>query len=466
MKKITPILFFLFAIGNVKAQVSLPNGSFETWTTIPYDPITAPTSWPWISSNLATMNIYGVAGVSKVPGFSGQYALRLETKQAGNDIVPAFISNTDNIINSPREGVPYYFEPTLLHGKYRYDIKPGDTAYIKIVFRKNGNDIFNKEFYITGQQSVATDFTFPITPKPVQPDILLVYAYSSYNNPIAGSWIELDSLTFSDGMVSDTIPGGDFENWMPSDTYDRVANWNDACYYNQKVKTTDKHSGNYALQLTSKYDPIVNTFHAAEVWIEAPLDSMGVDFPGNSDTLTGFYKYSSSGPDRGTMRISCKDKNKVPIGSTLTKYFTSAATFTYFEIPINLTSKPEFIQISIYSSDYSNFANITDGSTLKIDDLKLKNPPTGVSDIKRTAQQFVVYPNPVNSMLYLDIKHTTHEPVTIILYDMTGRIVADYKFDSDTNGIKQIPVNSLIPGLYHFKILNGESVSNGKFLKQ
>ncbi|MBW7915043.1 MAG: hypothetical protein H3C54_15365, partial [Taibaiella sp.] len=316
MKRITPILFFLFAIGNAKAQVSLPNGSFETWSTIPYDPITAPTSWPWISSNLATMNIYGVAGVSKVTGFSGQYALRLETKQAGNDIVPAFISNTDNIINSPREGVPYYFEPTLLHGKYRYDIKPGDTAYIKIVFRKNGNDIFNKEFHITGQQSVATNFTFPITPKPIQPDILLVYAYSSYNIPIAGSWIELDSLTFSDGMVSDTIPGGDFENWMPSDTYDRLAKWNDGCYYNQKVKTTDKYSGNYALQLTSTYDPIVNMHHAANVWIEAPLDSMGADFPGNSDTLTGFYKYSTSGPDRGTMMISCRDKNKVPIGST------------------------------------------------------------------------------------------------------------------------------------------------------
>lgn len=467
MKKITLILLILFTTGNAEAQVYLPNGGFEKWNSFPYDAITAPTSWPWISSNLVTLNLYGVAGVSKVPGFTGQYAVRLETKQAGNDIVPAFISNTDNIINSPREGVPYYFEATSFHGKYRYNIMPGDTAYIRVTFRKNGTDIVVEEYYITGQQLAVTDFSFPVTPKPSQPDRLIISAASSRLNPIAGSWIELDSLIFSDGIFYDSVPEGGFEYWMPVDTYDRVDEWVDNCHYNQKVKTTDRHSGNYALQLMSQYDPVINHVHAAHVWIEVPLDRIGADFPNDMDTLTGYYKYSSPGPDRGAILVSCQDKDKKPIGNNISKIFTPTSTFTYFEIPLVLASKPEFIMVSIASSDYNaGVPNVTDSSTLIIDDLKLKNPPTGVGHIQPNQQQFTVYPNPVNSMLYLDLKQTTHEPVTIILYDLTGRIVADYKFDSDTNGIKLIPVNSLIPGLYHFKILNGESISIGKFLKE
>lgn len=446
------------AYGATNAQpILLPNGDFENWTNLSYD---NPDKWD--NSNLYTVYDYGFANVSKVAGATSGYAIRLETKVSGMDTVGAYFSNSDDP-TAGEGGVPYTFQATNFHGAYRYNITAGDTAWILLKFKKNGNVISDTMYPITGSQSTFTYFTFPVPAMAQAPDTLIVAAASGNVNsyPKAGSWLELDELSFSDNIMNVIFPDGDFETW----TNFNVENVNDWINYSlgEVTKTTDKYSGTYALKLVSKDDG-TGYIEEAAVTLGAPNQMPGMPFTKTVDTLTGYYKYVTTGTDMGGIDIMLTDGSGTPIGTGAALILQPLTNYGYFELPISASTPPAMLWVTISSSIASGTA--TDGSTLYIDNLRLKNSPNSVGKLVNDNGAFTVFPNPAKDVLYIKPAKTINKTATVNIYDMAGRIVGKHELHSNLGGVMQVQTAGYTPGTYQYEIQNGDVIMRGKFVKE
>ncbi len=460
MKKILLSLSVLLTGIITQAQpILLPNGDFENWTGFSYD---NPDKWD--NSNLYTVSSYNFANVSKVAGTSSGSAVRLETKVSGTDTIAAFISNSDDPISGDG-GVPYTFHATNFHGAYRYNITTGDTAWIIVKFKKNGTIISDNIYPITGSQSTFTQFVFPLATLAQAPDTLIIAAISGNainSYPMAGSWLELDELSFSDNTMNIVFQDGDFENW----TAYNLDNPNDWTNYGggDVSKTTDKHTGTYAMKLVSKDDGSGSVDAAIIVLGTSSQQVPGMSFTKTVDTLTGYYKYSTPGSDMGSVMITLTDANGMSLGTPIMGTLPPAASYTYFELPIAVSGTPASLVAVVSSSPFSSSG--VDGSTLYVDNLRLKNSPNSVGRLENDKNAFTLFPNPAGNVLYIKPGIKTQDAATLHIYDMTGKVIGKHELKNNFSGVMQVPVNEYTPGIYQYEIQSGTSVTRGKFVKE
>lgn len=460
MKKNLLFLLLAFPVLMSQAQpVLLPNGDFETWTSTTYN---SP-DMPWFNSNDETISYYGKESVKKITGFSGSYAIRLETVEDGFDTSGAYITNSLSDIENGEGGVPFTFQATNLNGTYRYNLVTGDTAFIILIFKKNASIISYNIFKIHGSQSAATPFTYSINAMGQSPDSMII-AVASGNvlsgQPKYGSWIELDDLTFDDGVVSMSVPGGDFENWTAK-SLDEPGDW--ILGGGNVSRTNDKYSGSYAAQLTSKDDGS-GWVDPGSLTLGSMGPQMGMPYTKMVDTLIGYYKYNTPGSDVGFLVAYMTDANGNIIGQPTTMQLNPAANYTYFELPLASSVAPARLAVSITSSDYSG--NPVDGSTLYLDDLKLKNTPLAIGDINRQANNFAVYPNPASNILFVKAPAAVTNDIQINIIDVTGKTVYNRTVNHATFGTFSVPVDTYTPGIYHYTITSGDVKTQGKFIKE
>lgn len=458
MKKL--LLAFLLALPflSVTAQpVLLPNGDFEMWTTGSYDePV------PWFTQNDYTSRDYGINTVTKVTGFGSSFAVRLETKASGTDTFGGIIVNTEEDITNGEGGVPFTFQPTNFSGTARYDIKTGDSAFILLVFKKNSNVISSDTLKFYGTQTTATLFNFSLNTLPQAPDSIIIAAASSnlFGGPaVFGSWIELDVLAFDDGSLQVQAPDGDFENWATT-FYDDPDDWYNSDF-GDVVKSTDKYMGTYALKLESKDDGSGFIDAGGIMLGDMSSPNLGMPFNRKIDTLTGYYKYATSGNDSGVISVVAIDGNGMPMSGYISHKLSAVNSYTYFEIPISSTNTPARLVVDIASSNYSGTP--VDGSTLFIDDLMLKNSPTSIGNVKRSLS-FTVYPNPAKEILSVKLHEGITEPIEVAIYDMAGRVLYNNSFAASDQ--INIPVSTFTPGIYQYNITSGDRNANGKFVKE
>lgn len=461
MKKLLLPLSMLLTCAVAQAQpILLPNGDFENWTNLSYD---NPDKWD--NSNLYTIPSYGFANVSKVTGTSGStYAIRLETKVSGTDTIAAYFSNSDDPITGDG-GVPYTMQATQFHGYYRYNVATGDTAWIILKFKNNGNIISDTMYPITGSQATFTAFNFPIPAMLQAPDSLIIAAVSGNvinSTAKAGSWLELDGLSFSDNIMWVLFQDGDFENWtnFNKDNPNDWTNWGDY----PASKTTDKYTGSFALKLESKDDG-TGYIETGEVILGDPNVMLGIPFTKTSDTLTWYYKYNATGTDAGMVIVTLRDANGMNIGNPAIAVLPIAANYTSFELPIVATGgTPANMIVHISSSDVSSTG--LDGSTLYIDNIRLKNSPNSIGRIASDHNAFAVFPNPARDVLYIKPGKGTGNTATLHIYDMAGRIVSKHALKSNLGGIMQVQLSGYVPGVYQYEIQSGDAVARGKFVKE
>lgn len=461
MKKLLLPLSILLSCVVAQAQsILLPNGDFENWISFSYD---NPDKWD--NSNLYTVPGYGFANVSKVTGTGSTYAIRLETKVSGTDTLAAYFSNSDDPITGDG-GVPYTFQAVDFQGAYRYNITAGDTAWIIVKFKKNGTVISDNMYPVTGNEPNFTFFDFPLATLSQEPDSLIIAAVSGNvinGNPKAGSWLELDLLSFSDNTMWVSFQDGDFEDWTnySTDIVDDWTNWGDY----PASKTTDKYTGSFALKLESKDDG-TGYIETGEVILGDPNAIPGMSFTKSVDTLTGYYKYSTpSSTDIGMIIVTLADANGIPIGNPAIGTLTPTANYSMFELPISASgATPAYMIVYISSSDVSSTG--ADGSTLYIDNLRLKNTPSNVGRLENDKEAFTVFPNPARDVLYIKPGKGTGNAATLHIYDMTGRLTSKYELKSNLAGVAQVPVGGYTPGVYQYEIQSGEAVSRGQFVKE
>jgi Secretion system C-terminal sorting domain len=160
---------------------TLPNANFEQWTTKS-------------NNSLNDWQFFGKEGISRsTDKYKGEYALKLETIDYGNDNIAAgYISNGPSN-GQGLGGRPYTNMIDTLIGWYKYTTTQADTAFIGASFSKGGNFVGGGGKSLTS----ATEFTYFEIPLSAQmtPDSLLLSISSSVgSNPKKGSTLIIDEV--------------------------------------------------------------------------------------------------------------------------------------------------------------------------------------------------------------------------------------------------------------------------------
>jgi len=108
-----------------------------------------------------------------------------------------------------------------------------------------------------------------------------------------------------------------------------------------------------------------------------------------------------------------------------------------------------------------------DCSTL--DDFDVEENQLELTNIQRSENTRIfenvkVYPNPVQSILYLEVAEKLKASGTISIFDIGGNIVLTKKINKESDRW-QVPVQSLGAGLYFVEVQSGNEVYRDRFTR-
>lgn len=89
----------------------------------------------------------------------------------------------------------------------------------------------------------------------------------------------------------------------------------------------------------------------------------------------------------------------------------------------------------------------------------------GVQEHNAIEQKISVYPNPVRSILNIDLRNIVNESGTIQILSMNGSLLKSNPITSNS-GCHQVDVSNLAQGVYLCKINCGHKTETIKFIKQ
>ena len=204
MKKIIFLTSFLALATSVVFGQTIPNPSFEDWSTA-----TTPEPVGWASSNAyATALSAGVTVTKVTPGQAGTSAADLVSK-SGATVVPGLITTGTISGTTVIGGLAYTTRSTNLTGYYQYTPSGADVALVSVFLSKR-NLTTNKRDTIaygtfTPNSTVTTYTAFDVVlnytkyNNAAAPDSELIIMSSSKNftAAIAGSVLLVDNLSFS-----------------------------------------------------------------------------------------------------------------------------------------------------------------------------------------------------------------------------------------------------------------------------
>ena len=465
--------------GTVSAQNSAPNGGFETWDSAS---IQTPQYYPY-SSNVKDFFYQSNFSVVKVgSAYHGNSAVQLTTNASiAEDTNTGFFANINPTGGNPltwHGGMPYNQKPTGIRGWYKNNEMTGDSGSVFAVFSQGGANIGTYGVTLGGTHANWTLFTLTFSP-PLSgtPDSVVFGATSSnpFNNvQIAGSTLTIDSVSFTGVSSQPAEMNGDFENWQ-SQTLRRPASW----FYNGDQsgdgmqRTTDAHSGMYAIELTTYSKPNdkgngtqVNFGSIGTGWYpnchNGNCQEMGgYPFTNQVDTLTFWYKYVPSGTDTANVNVSFR-KNGSQVGGNNALLF-AASTYQYMELPLYANAVPDTVTIDFQSSSYSDTTLSFVGSDLKVDDIHFKSQlNTGINEFNNH-NKLVLYPNPFKTFATLEVDPKIDlGGMQLRIYDVFGRMI---KTVAVTEYKLTIAKDNLSGGMYFYEVINNsEILKTGKII--
>ncbi len=453
-----------------KAQTGIPNGNFESWTSMTYD---IPQYYTQSSDYEAFYKCMCPANEVKSTDFyHGSFAVQVTTQVANGDTNVGYFANANIGGNNPSGwagGLPYTQKPTGIRGYYKCAIASPDSALIVVNFKKNGISIGTFPFTLYGTHSSYTLFSFPFPILPMNPDTVQFAAIASDfkdNIFIPGSMLLIDSVSFTGVTSQPANFNGDFENWS-SVTLNRPNNWylggggpNNAIGVFQ---TTDKYAGTYAVELKTYLGDrcnggnnnchpaaqggYISTGYYLNNCMGPNCERGGSPFSNQIDTLCFYYKYAPSGVDTGWANMYFKK-----LGNNVMNYgklLKTSATYSYVEVPFNTMNPIDTVIVSFQSSLSQDTLLSFIGSDLKIDEAHFKSQPliTGIKTFD-VAAGIKLFPNPSNDGNFVVSNVQSYDLVRV--YNIYGQEVnasikkeADYaKIKIETPGAYFVTVNA------------------------
>lgn len=268
-------------------------------------------------------------------------------------------------------------------------------------------------------------------------------------------------LLITEGYSQITNAG--FEDW---DANGNPVSWqanNNPPLYTTIKKTTDRQSGNWALEGD------VAPFSVLTVGPSVYSGIGAVGFPINfrPGAIKGFYKFTSTQDDFLQVQANFR-KNGVYIGGAA-NFLSPASSYTQFSINSNFISGdvPDTVLIAIFVSHSTGFPHV--GSKMFIDDLSWGSA-TAVNEINaQTPNEFRLeqnYPNPFNPSTRIQYQLSNSSQVSLKVYDVLGNERATLLNEHKPAGSYEVDFNAqeLSSGIYFYKMQSGSFIETKKMI--
>lgn len=471
MKHLASLLFLcLLNIGVNQAQEL--NFNFERWQEFYlYD---EPKGYE--TYNFQSYFVTFAPNVTKIPGPIGS-AIRLENKRALLDsaVVPGVLYIGD-LAQFPAGGIPFNEIADSLTGYIRFNIKPGDTAIIVFAYKRLGITLGFDLIPIAGTLANFTKFTVPLTKPFFAPDsIVFLMTSGNTNNPIEGSFVEVDELKFTN--TTKQVPNSSFENWE-SISFEEPEEWATANLLttllrtkNSVVKSTDASEGDYSLLLQPVYVNKLglNRFFGATYFGET---GSGVPTPipykSNKFNYTFSYKYLPEANDSALVifrgfRFNPQTQTRETLFVKLDLLAGSPAFKTVSGNVGLLPAEMDSLMIEIYSGNYVNGLTPKLGSQLWIDNIKI-NEVTNTS-INHKESGIKILTNPVSSTLTVQNIAIDNPVNQIEIYNQQFQKIKSSQISESQSSTVEINVQSLPSSNYFLMIKQKSGITVKTFTK-
>jgi len=464
MKKNLLSIALTCLITSAAVSQTVPNGSFENWTTTTYDVVQF---YADQSANGRALQDIGQTVLSKVTDpYQGTYAVKLETKALGTTTVAGYFVDGSPSGSSAKGGIPYSQQPTGLTGHFKCNIPAGDSAIVLVFFKKNGltmpGGMYIKKFW--GVQSTYASFTMPISLSS-PPDTIIIGAVSSDItisgfDGIPGSTFQLDSITFK-GVVSQPVNmNGSFELWTTG-ALNTPNGWK--VKGDSTNKGTPAYTGSYALKLeVVNYGSYVEGDQVTTGTWANPMNYGGQPYTLMNDSLIGYYKLVTTSNDTGYINLQGTKNFTMNVGM-YGMPFTSTAVYKRFSMPINFSGVPDTLRVDIGAAKWPTNPAWA-GSKLYVDGLQLKSQPLSVPVIFTGENYIGAYPNPSNGQFNLVYDSDLNEPVSLQVFNETGQLVLSQQLINRAKN--KIDISSFGQGLYILKTEQQGRISTRRVLVQ
>jgi hypothetical protein len=393
---------FSFLEKSVHAQsVPVLNGGFENWSSKPMfevPDVCPPTNY-FDNSNYRAFADANVLNMTKITRGGGK-AMRLETITYSKGLVEIDTTPGYAIWGTPPQGQGallfkggFPFTDKNLTGisvDLRYSINVASTGLIFVQFKKNGVPIDGGNaplsqsgifaFPVVGNQATFTTQTFSIPGLSIVPDTCVVAFISGNPSGLQypGDYIEVDNIAFTG--TSQVVPGGNLDSWVMLPPVEAVDNWNFEDDQNNAnvFRTTDKNSGNYAIQLrTIDWGGGGNNMQTQRAILGKTIYGQntntnipGMAVTGRPQSFGFYYKYSTLATDSASVYVKLTKWNgtsRDDVGSVYI-YMLPSGSYVYKNAVVNYQNGtvPDSAYIEFGAS--KNWPG-KDGSLLKVDDV-------------------------------------------------------------------------------------------------
>ncbi|QQR86371.1 MAG: T9SS type A sorting domain-containing protein [Flavobacteriales bacterium] len=457
---VRPFAVVLFSTGLVHcAAQQIPNGGFEDWSDrAAYEEIDE-----WRTTNY---QIPGVISVTRVPGHSGANAARMTSVSNGTNTTYGLLLQGNVVNNQAVDGVPFGTAIDALQGWFRYDIVPGDSAFIYLLVWSGGTVVDTLSEYIGGTQLTWTALSFPVNNGvPVQPDSVLLAFVSSdpYGLPIAGtSWLEVDDvqLTSTIEPVPDELPNNGMEDWhdITTEEPDGWFSFNPLLVnmgLAPVAKSTNARTGSFSLRMETLglgNDTLPGILANSDIANGAFLT--GVPYTDTPTLMTAFYQYEPVGTDTGGIYMAFVS-NGLLVQETYAWITNATSAWTFIGSPITLFNAPDTLLLRIWSGSHP-------GSVLYVDDLSFVGVTLGEEELAQ--QGLELYPQPTHDVL--NVRTVNGDvPMRIRVTDLSGRIVLDGAATMQGSNIS-LSVNGLAPGVHVLELEFPSGSRRARFVKE
>lgn len=230
-----------------------------------------------------------------------------------------------------------------------------------------------------------------------------------------------------------SFPNGGFENWTDYTIYEEPQSWSSMNLLNMfgaeatTQKTSDSHSGSFALALTTSVsdmggdgtmDTIPGIIMLGNVDMSSGTGTAGQAFTHCPDSIVGWYKLTSPTNSSFMLQFSATkwDANAQSAESiTDVVYMGNAASnYVRFSLAIDYLSSDSTDTIQVYLINSMNDSGVD--NVLLIDDLSfVYNSTANVNELESSVN---IAPNPVNNELTLQSNERMHQ---IVIQDLNGQ---------------------------------------------
>ncbi|MBS3914130.1 MAG: T9SS type A sorting domain-containing protein [Bacteroidetes bacterium] len=454
------ILFTCILMFLMEGKAQIPNADFENWTSTTFE---KPKSW------------VSLGKPGRIQGYKSPSALRIQRDATNPDAPGAALLGTP-IPGGISGGLPFSVYPDSVVGYFKWAMSAGDTGVFYVDIRKKGKSIASAfiPFYDTDSSKwlrIAAPFYFTDTGN--SDTIIVAILASNPSKKIMGSWLEVDSVHFSGGVVAD-IPNGNFESFLVITRDDLNDGWytpNLALVAGSEVpvsKSTDHVFGKYSARIQNLY---LDGYGLFPGYILSSTNRSGALVPsfkadGKDSMLYLNYKFLPQNNDTMSMGIYYYDSGTV-VGAG---FFSSGATQNSWKeigIPVNYSplysGTPD--SATLYCAAFQGGQNPRGESVLFIDGLRNNIPMNKVGNLQKLHATIQIFPNPAVDKI--TAMYTALGDVELTVLGMDGKkwISKYYGNLKYGNYSGTIEISDFPDGVYLLCISDSKQIQTIRFLK-